>query len=123
MHYLKPLEIDFTFNKAIIFNKDIKFIKEPFKVDFTVRKAVNLKQGVFIADFITNKGIKLKEVAYYEFVMAIKEITRDVAVINKQDNFNCLLVDLQRLIILLEEFTAEHAVLEIQCFFKIFNPF
>jgi hypothetical protein len=43
MHYLKPLEIDFTFNKAIIFNKDIKFIKEPFKVDFTVRKAVNLK--------------------------------------------------------------------------------
>ena len=43
MHYLKPLEIDFKFNKAIIFNKDIKFIKEPFKVDFTVSKAVNLK--------------------------------------------------------------------------------
>ena len=83
MHYLKPLEIDFTFNKAIIFNKDIKFIKEPFKVDFTVIKGVNLKKEVFIADFITNKGIKLKEVAYYEFVIVIKEIIKDFTVINK----------------------------------------
>jgi len=43
IHYLKPLEIDFTFNKAIIFNKDIIFIKEPFRVDFTVSKAINLE--------------------------------------------------------------------------------